>query len=165
MSHALVLAGQSDAAEPLDDVPDFVRVTGYVPEQDLHVLYHEAELFVYPSSYGRVRPARARGHGRRHPVLTARNSALVEVAGDATLLVDEPRRDLLADALTRLLTDAALRDQLAGGGDSEHDSSPEPHCDGDDGGTGGGILGGRVSEQATPLRLNLGSGNRPLPGS
>ena len=47
------------------------------------------------------------------PVLTARNSALVEVAGDATLLVDEPRRDLLADALTRLLTDAALRDQLA----------------------------------------------------
>ena len=26
------------------------------------------------------------------------------------------------------------------------------------------MLGGRVSEQATPLRLNLGSGNRPLPG-
>ena len=113
MSHALVLAGQSDAAEPLDDVPDFVRVTGYVPEQDLHVLYHEAELFVYPSSYeGSACPC-SRPWPQAPPVLTARNSALVEVAGDATLLVDEPRRDLLADALTRLLTDAALRDQLA----------------------------------------------------
>jgi glycosyltransferase involved in cell wall biosynthesis len=113
MSHALVLAGESDAAEPLDDVPDFVRVTGYVPEQDLHVLYHEAELFVYPSSYEGFGLPVLEAMAAGTPVLTARNSALVEIAGDAALLVDEPRRDLLADALTRLLTDAALRDQLA----------------------------------------------------
>jgi glycosyltransferase involved in cell wall biosynthesis len=113
MSHALVLAGESDAAEPLEDTPDFVRVTGYVPEQDLHVLYHEADVFVYPSSYEGFGLPVLEAMAAGTPVLTARNSALVEVAGDAALLVDEPSRDLLADALTTLLTDAALRAQLA----------------------------------------------------
>jgi alpha-1,3-rhamnosyl/mannosyltransferase len=48
------------------------------------------------------------------PVLTARSSALLEVAGDAALLVDDPtRQDMLADALATLLTDAALRERLA----------------------------------------------------
>ncbi len=113
MSHALVLVGESDAAEPLGDTPDFVRVTGYVPEPDLHVLYHEAEVFVYPSSYEGFGLPVLEAMAAGTPVLTARNSALVEVAGDAAMLVDEPRGDLLADALTTLLTDAALREQLA----------------------------------------------------
>ena len=113
MSHALVLAGESDAAEPLEDTPEFVRVTGYVPEQDLHVLYHEAEMFVYPSSYEGFGLPVLEAMAAGTPVLTARNSALVEVAGEAALLVDEPSRDLLADALTTLLTDAALRAQLS----------------------------------------------------
>ena len=90
MSHALVLAGQSDAAEPLDDVPDFVRVTGYVPEQDLHVLYHEAELFVYPSSYeGSAcpcwRPAAGTPCSRHGTRRSSRSRA-------TRLLVDEPRK-------------------------------------------------------------------------
>jgi glycosyltransferase involved in cell wall biosynthesis len=112
MSHVLVLAGESDAAGPLGETPDFVHVTGYVSEQDLHVLYHEAEVFVYPSSYEGFGLPVLEAMAAGTPVVTARNSALVEVAGDAALLVDEPRRDLLADALTRLLTDAALRRQL-----------------------------------------------------
>ena len=113
MSHVLVLAGDSEAGEPLEDTPDFARVTGYIPEQDLHVLYHQAEVFVYPSSYEGFGLPVLEAMAAGTPVLTARNSALVEVAGDAALLVDEPSRDLLADALTRLLTDAALREQLA----------------------------------------------------
>ncbi len=113
MSHALVLAGDSTAAEPLGETPDFVRVTGYVPEQDLHVLYHEAEVFVYPSSYEGFGLPVLEAMAAGTPVLTARNSALAEVADEAALLVDEPRRDLLADALTTLLTDAALRERLS----------------------------------------------------
>jgi glycosyltransferase involved in cell wall biosynthesis len=113
MSHVLVLVGDSEAAEPLEGTPDFARVTGYIPEQDLHVLYHEAEVFVYPSSYEGFGLPVLEAMAAGTPVLTARNSALVEVAGDAALLVDEPSRDPLADALTRLLTDAGLREQLA----------------------------------------------------
>jgi glycosyltransferase involved in cell wall biosynthesis len=113
MSHVLVLVGDSEAAEPLEETPNFARVTGYIPEQDLHVLYHEAEVFVYPSSYEGFGLPVLEAMAAGTPVLTARNSALVEVAGDAALLVDEPSRDPLADALTRLLTDAGLREQLA----------------------------------------------------
>jgi glycosyltransferase involved in cell wall biosynthesis len=113
MAHALVLAGDSGAADSLGETADFVLVTGYVPEQDLHVLYHEADVFVYPSSYEGFGLPVLEAMAAGTPVLTARNSAIVEVAGDAALLVDEPRRDLLADALTTLLTDAALRGQLA----------------------------------------------------
>ena len=92
---------------------DFVRVTGYVPEQDLHVLYHEAELFVYPSSYEGFGLPVLEAMAAGTPVLTARNSALEEVAGDAALLVDEPRMDLLAGALAELLSDDALRQRLS----------------------------------------------------
>jgi len=113
VEHALVLAGESTVAEPLEDVPDFVRVTGYVPEQELHVLYHEADAFVYPSSYEGFGLPVLEAMAAGTPVLTARNSALVEVSADAALLVEEPRRDLLANALTTLLTDAAVRKQLA----------------------------------------------------
>jgi glycosyltransferase involved in cell wall biosynthesis len=113
MSHLLVLAGDHTAAERLEDTPDSARVIGYVPEQDLHVLYHEADVFVYPSSYEGFGLPVLEAMAAGTPVLTSRNSALVEVAGDAALLVDEPRRVQLADALTTLLTDAALREQLA----------------------------------------------------
>jgi glycosyltransferase involved in cell wall biosynthesis len=113
VEHALVLAGEDTVAAPLGETGDFVHVTGYVPEQDLHVLYHEAEAFVYPSSYEGFGLPVLEAMAAGTPVLTARNSALVEVAGDAALLVEEPRRDLLADALATLLTDASLREQLA----------------------------------------------------
>ena len=111
--HALVLVGEDTVGEPVGDAADFVRVTGYVPEEDLHVLYHEADAFVYPSSYEGFGLPVLEAMAAGTPVLTARNSALVEVAGDAALLVDEPRRDLLADALATLLSDAALRERLS----------------------------------------------------
>lgn len=111
MSHVLVLAGPGGMADLVGE--SFVRTAGYVPEPDLRVLYHEAEAFVYPSSYEGFGLPVLEAMAAGTPVLTARNSSLVEVAGDAALLVDEPRRELLEDALTRLLTDAPLREQLA----------------------------------------------------
>jgi glycosyltransferase involved in cell wall biosynthesis len=46
------------------------------------------------------------------PVLTSNGSSLSEVAGGAALLVDPLREDALADGLTRLAQDAALRSDL-----------------------------------------------------
>jgi glycosyltransferase involved in cell wall biosynthesis len=121
-AHALVLAGENTFGEPVREaaaavgLTDAVRLPGYVPEQDLHVLYHEADAFAYPSSYEGFGLPVLEAMAAGTPVLTARNSALVEVAGDAALLVDEPRRDLLADALAALLSDAPLRERLSGRG-------------------------------------------------
>jgi glycosyltransferase involved in cell wall biosynthesis len=114
MPHVLVLTGAGRMPELVG--ADFVRVTGYVPEPDLHVLYHEAEAFVYPSSYEGFGLPVLEAMAAGTPVLTARNSSLVEVAGDGALLVDEPSRDALEEALARLLTDGELREQLAARG-------------------------------------------------
>ena len=44
--------------------------------------------------------------------MTANNSSLPEVAGDAAILVDPTDVDAIADAMLRLSSDEALRQQL-----------------------------------------------------
>jgi len=118
-AHALVLVGENTVGEPVAEaaavagLADLVRLPGHVPDADLHVLYHEADVFAYPSWYEGFGLPVLEAMAAGTPVLTARNSALAEVAGDAALLVDEPRRDLLADGLASLLSDTALRQRLA----------------------------------------------------
>lgn len=46
------------------------------------------------------------------PVITARNSSLTEVAGDASLLIDPYDSAALAETMHRLLTDRGLSDDL-----------------------------------------------------
>jgi glycosyltransferase involved in cell wall biosynthesis len=115
-SHRLVIAGADSlgiGAGLAGAGEDTVRLTGQLPEADLQVLYHEAELFVYPSSYEGfglpVLEAMAAGTA----VLTIANSSLAEVAGDAALVIPEPTRRGLGEAIADLLADAARRDELA----------------------------------------------------
>ncbi len=85
---------------------------GYVAEDDLPSLYAGALAFVFPSLYeGFGLPVlEAQAYGV--PILTANNSSLPEVAGDAALLVDPHDVDAIAAAMLRLATDAELRQEL-----------------------------------------------------
>lgn len=89
-----------------------VRFIGFTPDEDLPALYSLAELFAYPSLYEGfglpVLEALACGAA----VVTANNSSLPEVAGDAALLVDARDVDALAWAMSRLLDDAPWRATL-----------------------------------------------------
>jgi len=91
---------------------DTVRFIGFVPDSDLPALYSLAEVFSYPSLYEGfglpVLEALACGAA----VVTANNSSLPEVAGDAALLVDAQDTQALTDALRRVLTDRHLRADL-----------------------------------------------------
>jgi glycosyltransferase involved in cell wall biosynthesis len=85
---------------------------GYVPDEALPDLYRGALAYVFPSLYeGFGLPVlEAQAYGV--PVMTANNSSLPEVAGDAALLVDPHDVDAIAAAMRRLATDAALRQEL-----------------------------------------------------
>jgi glycosyltransferase involved in cell wall biosynthesis len=90
----------------------YVRFLGYMPEETLAVMYRLAGVFVFPSLYEGfgLPPLEAMASGT--PVVTSNVSSLPEVAGDAALLIDPYNPQAIADGITRVLSDATLRDEL-----------------------------------------------------
>ncbi len=97
---------------PLDDARLRVRRVGFVPAADLPALYAGALAFCYPSlreGFGLpVLEAMANGA----PVVTSLGTATEEVAGPAALLVDPRDHEAVGEALTRLIDDPALAEDL-----------------------------------------------------
>ncbi|MGC8786841.1 MAG: glycosyltransferase family 4 protein [Anaerolineae bacterium] len=85
---------------------------GYIADEDLPALYSMADLFVFPSLYEGfgLPPLEAMACGT--PVITSNVSSLPEVVGDAAWMVDPLDVRALADAMQRVLSDAALRRQM-----------------------------------------------------
>ena len=115
----LVLAGSfgfdSEAArERIERSPrkQDIEVLGYVTNPELEDLYRRTSILAFPSldeGFGMpVLDAMARGV----PVLTSNVSAMPEVAGDATLLVDPTSVRAIAEGLHRLATSDELRGTL-----------------------------------------------------
>jgi glycosyltransferase involved in cell wall biosynthesis len=92
---------------------DSVRFPGYVLYGELPLWYNAASAFVYPSLYEGFGLPVAEAMACGCPVLTARNSSLVEVAGDAAILVDGEDETAIADGLCRLVGDGAIRAELS----------------------------------------------------
>ena len=86
-----------------------VRFFGFVSDQTLAALYRLADVFVFPSLYEGfgLPPLEAMASGT--PVITSNVSSLPEVVGDAALMIDPYEPAAIADAMHRVLTDAALR--------------------------------------------------------
>ncbi len=89
-----------------------IRHMGYVPSDQLPLLYRCAELLLFPSldeGFGfPVLEAMACGL----PVVASERGSLPEVAGGAALLADPSHPTALADQARELLRDSALRSQL-----------------------------------------------------
>src|SRR5438105_1342734 len=108
----LILVGpqgwREDVDVALDGLHGGARTLGYVPRDELDVLYARATAVVYPSlaeGFGLpVLEAMANGAA----VVTSAGTATEEVAGDAALLVDPLDVDAIAEALQRLIDDRAL---------------------------------------------------------
>lgn len=123
LSWDLVLAGaggwaSAALAQVVTDLhlSDRVHFLGYVPDEALSALYYGAQFFCFPSLFeGFGLPVlEAQLHGV--PVMTANNSALPEIAGDAALLVDPTDVDAIAAAMLQLSQDEPLRQRLIAAG-------------------------------------------------
>lgn len=90
-------------------IKDKIIAQNYISHADMVVLYNLATIFVYPSlreSFGLpIIEAMACGT----PVVTSNTSSMPEVAGDAAILIDPLNSKELADALTNLTNNEALR--------------------------------------------------------
>jgi glycosyltransferase involved in cell wall biosynthesis len=93
-----------------------VLFPGFVDDDDLPALYSAAELLAYPSLYEGFGLPVLEAMACGTPVATSNTSSLVEVGGDAALLVEPTNVAAIADAIRRILTDADLRQALVAGG-------------------------------------------------
>jgi glycosyltransferase involved in cell wall biosynthesis len=89
-----------------------VLFPGYVPDEDLGGLLSGATAFIFPSLYEGFGIPVLEAGGCGVPVIASNTSSLPEVAGDAALLVDPHDVDAIANAMYRLVTDPALREEL-----------------------------------------------------
>jgi glycosyltransferase involved in cell wall biosynthesis len=89
-----------------------VRFLGYVPDDQLAVLYRLAAVFVFPSLYEGfgLPPLEAMASGT--PVVASNVSSLPEVVGDAAVLVDPHDIDSIVDGLRCVLTNPTRADDM-----------------------------------------------------
>ncbi len=95
---------------------DWVLFTGYIPGEDLPIVYNLADLFVYPSLYEGFGFPPLEAMACATPVVTSASSSMAEHVGEAGLLVPPGDVNALAEAINLLLADATLRQKLAAAG-------------------------------------------------
>lgn len=90
-----------------------ILTTGYLPDQDVPLLLAGAQAFFFPSIYEGfgLPPLEAMACGT--PVLTSDGNSLKEVAGDCAVLVDPFDTESIADGMSRIIGDEALRQDLS----------------------------------------------------
>jgi len=116
---SLVVAGPDgwgtaalDAARSASPHHDRIVRLGWVSDDDAAALMRGAAVYAYPSIYEGfgLPPLEAMAAGT--PVVTSTAGSLPEVVGDAALTIEPRDADALAEAIGRLLDDAALVEGL-----------------------------------------------------
>jgi glycosyltransferase involved in cell wall biosynthesis len=96
----------------LSGVASSIRWIGLIPDEDLPAFYSAAACFVYPSLFEGFGLPVLEAMACGTPVVTSNRGALAELVGDAAMVVDPESVDALAEAMTRVLTDAPLAADL-----------------------------------------------------
>lgn len=91
-------------------IKDRVVLTNFVTDEELVQFYNLAELVAFPSVYEGFGLPVVEAWACGTPVLTSNNSSLVQIAGDAAILVDPYSVDDIERGLETALTDCDLHE-------------------------------------------------------
>jgi glycosyltransferase involved in cell wall biosynthesis len=106
----LVVAGRArDDAPPLPELPGLWRL-GEVPEAELAALYSYCVAFVYPSLYEGFGLPVLEAMQCGAPVITSRDPAISEVAGEAAIRVEARDTGALVESMLALLRHQQVRE-------------------------------------------------------
>lgn len=104
---------RAEYALDADGTAEDVRFLGWVEQPDLPALYNLATCLLFPSVYEEFGIPTCEAMACGCPVVVSTTGALPEIAGEAGLLVDPFDPESIAAALERMVTDGALREELA----------------------------------------------------
>ena len=90
-----------------------VHFTGYVPQQDLPMVYNLASVSVYPTRYEGFGLPALESMACGTPVITTAISSLPEIVGDAGILIPSGDESALIHAMIEVLNNATLHQQLS----------------------------------------------------
>ncbi|WP_373493153.1 glycosyltransferase family 4 protein [Aquiflexum sp.] len=121
----LVLVGSKGPRKALDDhdhlinlvkmlhVEEKVMLPGYVTEDELSGYFNHAIAYVFPSLNEGFGLPILEAFSFGLPVIISNQGALMEVAGDAAIVLEENTKEALQSAMVRLLEDPTLRNELS----------------------------------------------------
>jgi glycosyltransferase involved in cell wall biosynthesis len=121
LRHQLLLAGASGwknsqiyaSIKRHGLTPEQVKFLGYVPDEDLPLLYSGAAAFVFPSLYEGFGLPLVEAMACGVPIVASNVSSIPEVVKDGAMLVSPRSPEGFADAITRITSDSSLRRTLA----------------------------------------------------
>jgi len=120
IEHELVLIGPEDdptnesdiSSEIIDPIRENIVQLGYIPDDDLKVVYDFADVFVFPSFYEGfgMPPLEAMACGT--PVVASDRTAIPEVLGDGAEYVNPDSPESIAKGVNNILTNTELKRSL-----------------------------------------------------
>jgi len=95
-----------------EQLRDRIIFTGYIPDEDLSAIYSGAQAFIFPSLYEGFGLPVLEAMQCGVPVIASNTTSIPEVVGDAGILIDPHDKEALCQAMSSLLSNQILRQQL-----------------------------------------------------
>lgn len=117
--HKLVLVGPSgwDLKNLLEQIKrmnleENILLTNFVADDELRIIYHLAEIFVFPSLYEGFGYPPLESMACRTPVVVSNSSSIPEVVGDAGVYFDPINIEEMANKIHEVLNSKKLQQEL-----------------------------------------------------
>ena len=92
---------------------DQVKFIGYVPHEDMPLLFGHATCFVFPSLLEACGTVLIEALACGTPILCCRRRPMSDICGDAAVLFDGEDSDDIASRISEVLSDPSRRDELS----------------------------------------------------